>query len=303
MKRWMSLMQREWMQHRLGWMVAAFGPLVVMLVLASVGSIDLDGADTVKEARLPTALTMGAFGASLALTLAAVWITSLVLVAGMARRDHADRSIEFWLSMPVGHVPSVAAPLVTHLLVVPIAALGVGVLAGIPVSMALLARTVGLDTWLTLPWAGLMVSAGVVVARLALGIVLATLWLLPLILLVMLMTAWFKRWGLVILAAGVGLGSAVMDKYLGYPWISDAVQELLVRAGRSVINAGGQNLVIENSDEIGAVLAHIPHWAAADASLALGQLASPWLLGVLITSALLFVGLVDWRRRGASANS
>lgn len=303
MNRWMSLMQREWMQHRFGWMVAALGPVVVMLVLAAVGQIELGGEDVLKEARLPTALTMGAFGASLALTLAAVWITSLVLVTGMARRDHADRSIEFWLSMPVGHGPSVAAPLVTHLLVVPIAALGVGVLAGIPVSMALLGRTVGLDTWFSLPWGALLIAAGVVVARLALGIVLATLWLLPLILLVMLMTAWFKRWGLVILAAGVGLGSAVMDKYLGYPWLSNAVQELLVRAGRSVINAGGQNLVIEKSEEIGAVLGHIPHWAAADAGLALGQLASPWLLGVLLGSALLFAGLLQWRRRGASASS
>ena len=126
---------------------------------------------------------------------------------------------------------------------------------------------------------------------------------MPLILLIMLMTAWFKRWGLVILAAGVGLGSAVMDKFLGYPWLSDAVQELLVRAGRSVINAGGQNLVIEKTDEMAAVLSVIPRWAATDAGLALGQLASPWLLGVLLSSALLFAGLVDWRRRGASASS
>jgi hypothetical protein len=32
-----------------------------------------------------------------------VGVTSLIITFGLARRDHADRSIEFWLSLPVGH--------------------------------------------------------------------------------------------------------------------------------------------------------------------------------------------------------
>ena len=49
-------------------------------------------------------------GATTALLLSVMSLASAVILAGVARRDHADRSIEFWLSLPVGHGASLAAP-------------------------------------------------------------------------------------------------------------------------------------------------------------------------------------------------
>jgi ABC-2 type transport system permease protein len=46
-------------------------------------------------------------------------VTSLFIALGSPRRDHGDRSIEFWLSLPSGHGESLAAPMLVHLLLVP----------------------------------------------------------------------------------------------------------------------------------------------------------------------------------------
>lgn len=294
----LPLMRREWLQHRLGWTLVALLPTLVVMLVVGLGDIHFDEAPP-EQIGLPAALALGALAGSAVLHLVLLWITSLIIVSGLARRDHNDRSVEFWLSLPVSHARSFAVPLGVHLLLVPLAALAIGLASGLVVSFVLVSRVAGAAEWLALPWGGLLLAALVIVARLALGVLLATLWLSPLILAVVLLTAWFRFWGIVILAAGIGVGSAVADKVFGQPLPSDLLAGLFERAGRSIVNAGEQNLVVDRVEDLNTALGLVPGWAANDAVLALGLLPSPWLPGALLVAAACFWGLVRWRRGGA----
>ncbi|MBL8331242.1 MAG: hypothetical protein JNJ71_20570 [Rubrivivax sp.] len=297
-----TLVRREWMQHRFGWALLALLPTALAVLLLSFGQIELGGLPSELSQKVavigfaslavPTAAQLGIF-----------WLTSLIIVTGLARRDHADRSVEFWLSMPIGHSQSLAVPLLVHLILAPLAALAIGVAAGLLISLVVVTRISGFDTWLGLPWSGLMATVAALAARLALGVFLATLWLSPIILAVVLMTAWFRRWGLVILGVGVGLGSGLIDRLLGVPWPWELLRGLVERAARGFIHASDPDQPEGRSESLSTALEQAPHWLAGDAMLALRELASPWLLGTLLVSALLFAGLVHWRRLGASAGS
>jgi hypothetical protein len=68
------------------------------------------------------------------------------------------------------------------------------------------------------PGALMLLAHGLaLLARTALGLVLATLWLSPLILLTMVASAWLKRWGLPALVAALALLAGVLDKLLRQP--------------------------------------------------------------------------------------
>lgn len=296
----LPLMQREWLQHRLGWFIAGSAPLALALIAAGFGTIQF-GDVPLDGARLPAALVLGSVAGTTLISVAVLWITSLILASGISRRDHGDRSIEFWLSLPVGHAQSVAVPLFVHLLLVPLAALVVGVFGGLLLSALAVGRFAGLGSWFALPWIPLGLGVLAVSARLALGIVLATFWLLPVILAAVLLTAWFRRWGLAILVAGIAVGSSIAGYVFGQPWPADVLRGLAVRAGKSIINAGAGRLVIHKPEDLDSALALIPRWAGHDALSALGLLASPWSVVALLVSASLFALIVLWRRRGASA--
>lgn len=292
-----TLLQREWLQHRFAWALLALLPIGLALLTLGVGQIRLEEApdDPRVQAALAAASTVGGM-AVLPLILG---LTSLIVVTGLARRDHADRSVEFWLSMPTAHAPSFAVPLLTHLVLVPLAALVVGLLGGLAASFVLVGRVAGVDAWFALPWGLLLPAALAVLARLALGVLLAVVWLSPIILAGVLLTAWFRRWGLVILAVGVGLGSGLMDRLLGQPLPWLLLSGLAERAGRSLVNAGAHHLTADSVNEVEQAIGLVPRWAAADAAAALSLLASPWLAGALGVSALCFWGLLRWRRGGA----
>lgn len=294
-----TLLQREWLQHRFGWMLLALLPTGLGLLAMSFGQVQID--EPPDDPRAQAAVAMVAPMAAMGVHLLIVGVTSLIIVAGLARRDHADRSVEFWLSMPTAHAPSFAVPLLTHLVLVPLAALAVGLLSGLAVSLVLVARFVGVADWFALPWGLLLPAALALLARLALGVVLAVVWLSPLILAGVLLTAWLRRWGLVILAVGIGVGSGLMDRLFGQPLPWLLLTGLTERAGRSLINAGGQGMTVDNVEQLDAAIGLVPAWAAADAAAALAMLASPWLAGALVVSALCFWGLVRWRRAGAGA--
>lgn len=294
-----SLLRREWLQHRFGWGLIVLLPTALALLLVSFGELKFDAEDV--GVRLPVALTLGALGGAVGLQLLIMWLTSLIIVSGIARRDHADRSVEFWLSLPVGHAKSLAVPLVTHLLLAPAAALLTGLVAGLLVSMMLVTRTAGIGVWFALPWVPLVLAALAIVARLALGLLLVTLWLSPLILLAVLLTAWFRRWGLVILGVGIGLGSQILERVFGQPLLSEVLTELLSRAGRSLANTAGGPMVIDRAEDIQGALMIVPRWALSDAGQALGLLATPLLPGALLVAAGCFALLVQWRQRGAGA--
>jgi hypothetical protein len=299
MNRFVPLMQREWIQHRVGWALLATIPLLLALLLVGVGQIQLD-EDTASQAgtALPAMLAMAAIAGTTAVMFLIAWVSSLVIVSGLARRDHADRSIEFWLSLPAGHAESLAVPMFVHLILVPAAALGVGLLGGYTISMMLVTRLVGAGAWSGLPWMQIAPATLALALRLLAGLPLATLWLAPLILLVVLTTAWFRRWGWVVLTVGLGVGGWLLKTVFGQPLLSQVTKALLNNAATSLISVDPEtkiNGLLGGPDGLG----RIPAWAVHNFGIALRDLASPLMLGGLIFAAACFALLVQWRQKSA----
>jgi hypothetical protein len=299
MKQLAPLVQREWLQHRFGWSLLLLAPTALALLLTSFGELQFDAEDL--NERLPTSMALATLGGTTALHFVIMWLTSLIIVTGLARRDHGDRSIEFWLSLPTGHARSLAVPLGVHLLVAPAAALLVGLVSGILLSVVLVTRVSSFGAWLALPWAGLLIAGVAIAARIAVGLLLATLWLSPLIALTVLMTAWFRRWGLVILAVVLGIGSQLLERLLGRPLLADLLGTMFRNAGLSFKGPDSNGVVVENFSDFESLLGLVPQWAVEDSGQALALLASPVLVGGLVVAAACFALLVQWRQRGAGA--
>jgi len=297
-------MQREWMQHRFGWTLLALVPLALALLACLFGQVEIGDGEIVPTGEtLAALLAVAALVGSTVLVFMILSVTSLIIISGLARRDHGDRSIEFWLSLPTGHAESLAVPLLVHLLLVPAAALLVGLAGGGIISLVLVARVAGIGEWLTLPWGAVLPAALAMTGRLLAGLPLALLWLSPLILLVVLASAWFRRWGVVVVAVGVGIGSLVLQRVFGQPLLSDLIAQLLSLAGRSLVHAGSGPIRVSDGGEGVAALGQVPGWVLADLGASVQALASPLLPGALLFAVACFALLVDWRRRGGNATA
>lgn len=302
MKNMIPLMQREWLQHRFAWAMLVLVPLALALLLLSFGQIQLDADIAARSgSELATLVGLVSIVASTAVVFMIVWLTSLFITSTLARRDHADRSVEFWLSLPTGHAESFAAPLLVHLVLVPAAALLLGLLGGYALSLLVVTRLVGFGEWISLPWGSLLAGTVAVVARVIAGLPLATLWLSPLILLAVLCNALFRRWGLPVLVVGLAVGSSVLQYVFGQPLLGEVLARLGRSGGLALAGASGQGLVIDDKSEPLMALQSLPGWALTDFLAALRDAASPAFVGALVVSALLFAALVIWRRRGAGA--
>lgn len=299
MKNVMALMQREWLQHRMAWGLMAVVPALLAVLLLTFGQVQIDPDDVGEH--LPVAMALAALGGGMGLYLVMLWIVAVITTAGFARRDHGDRSVEFWLSLPTGHGESLGVPLLVHLVLVPIAAILAGAAGGLVASFVLVTRVDGVGAWFALPWGGLFVGAAAIFARLAAGVIMATLWLSPLLLLMVLLTAWFRRWGLVILALALGVGTQVLDHAFGIGGPARILAMILVNAGKSVANAHQGGMVIEEPVDVVGALQLIPSWALGDIGHAMRLLASPVLVGGLVVAAICFALLVRWRQRGAES--
>jgi hypothetical protein len=298
----LPLMQREWLQHRFAWSLLTLVPLALALVLASFGQVEFDaGEPDFQAAGLPAFITLASVTASMAVLFLVLWLTSLFIATGLPRRDHGDRSIEFWLSLPVGHVPSLAVPMLVHLVLVPAVALAVGLLGGYALSLLLVARFVGLSAWLGLPWVEVLGATLALTLRLLAGLPLATLWLLPVVLLAMLARAWIGRWGLPVLALLLGLGGLLLDRALGQPLLTQWLGNLGRRAAEAMVGASGASFQAQHVGEAVAALQGLPGWALRDLGAALSALATPAMAVGLAVSAACFALLVDWRQRGSTA--
>lgn len=293
----LALMRREWLQHRFAWALLALLPTLLAVALLSLGEVQIAAGE--RGPALPLALAAAALAAGMALQALMLWIVALIVTAGLARRDHGDRSLEFWLSLPTGHAESLAVPLLVHLVLLPVAALAVGLAGGAIASFVLVSRVEGPAAWLALPWATLGAAALTLAGRVALGIALATLWLAPLLLMMVWLTAVLGRWGLAVMALGVGVGSVVLDQAFGIPWPAHWLALVMARAQQSVLDTGAGPLVIETAGDIGPVLEQLPAWLASDALQALALAASPAMAGGLAAAAACFALLVRWRARGA----
>ncbi|MCE2659433.1 MAG: hypothetical protein LW854_14525 [Rubrivivax sp.] len=295
---WLALFQREWLQHRKGWALLAGLPFVLGLLLVSFGTVQLDADE--QTPMLLLALTAAAMSATMAIYLTLSVLTAGILLAGLARRDHGDRSVEFWLSLPTQHSAAWAVPLLTHAVLVPMAAVPIGALAGAALSTVLVSRVDGWQAWLQLPWAQLLPAAASVVARVMAGIPLALLWLAPVVMLMVALTAWMGRWGLLVLVGGFGIATAVLDKLWGTPWPAEALATLFENAGLSILYASKEPEAhpFTASNPIEA-LGQVPGLVVKDYGQALSLLTEPALVPALLTAAACFAVVVFWRRRGA----
>jgi ABC-2 type transport system permease protein len=302
MKNLIPLMRREWLQHRFAWALLVLVPLALAVLPLIFGSLEVDGM-AASGGPGDLALMVGTLSIviSSAVIFLLLWVTSLFIALGTPRRDHADRSVEFWLSLPTGHSESLTAPLLVHLLLVPAAALLAGLACGVLVSFITVSRLASIGEWFSLPWGSIALGLMSLVARVIAGLPMAVLWLLPLLLAAMLANAFFKRWGLPVLAVGVALSSAVMNGVFGQPLLYSTLTALLRNAGLSLMGAGGSGVGITADNPPGEALSSMPGWAAHDFGASVQALASPLFLGSLAVSALLFYGLVIWRQRGAGA--
>lgn len=290
MSRFQTLMRREWMQHHRAWLLIMLLPPALLLLLLSFSNLQMDRFDALQMVSFATALG----------TLAVAGIFSfatLFQLPGLARRDEQDRSIEFWLSLPESHPASIAATLAMHLVLMPLLALGVGYLVSQLLGVVLVSRTVGFGEWLGLPWGVLLVAGVLALLRLAFGGLLALFWLLPLLLLTMVASAWLKRWGTAVLVLGLSLGHALLARVYGWPVIGATIQALTTNAFQSIITAGREQFPADH-EHLMAFLVGAPSLLRADAVDAAASLAQPLALFALLFSAACFGLLVLRRRRG-----
>ncbi len=295
----LALVQREWLQHRFVWSMLLLIPVALAVLLLCFGTVDVVTDDGQPP---PLALAAGAMAASIGVLMALATVSSLVTAIGLARRDHADRSVEFWLSLPISHVRSLLVPMAVHLVLVPLAAFALALLVGGLVSLLLVWRVQGVGAWLSLPWGDVLAAALVALARVWAGWPLMMLWLSPLILLAMLMYAWMRRWGLVVLGLTVAVGSSPLGEILGYRMVPNALAAIANGAVHALVS--GQRTVVVSGSGGDAVLngmQQAPAWLLQDIMGSLQNLASPAFVGGLLMAALCFYGLVQWRKRGASA--
>lgn len=301
MKNLLPLMLREWLQHRFAWALLVLVPVALSLVLLSVGTIQLDdemAAMGPRDLSLMVAVVSMMITATVVLML--LGTTSLFIALGSPRRDHGDRSVEFWLSLPSGHAESLLAPMLVHLLLVPAAALVIGYAAALPISLMAVGRVTGVGEWFALPWLQILPGLGALLLRALAGLPLALLWLLPLVLAAMMANALFRRWGLPVLGVGLILLAQGLERLFGQPVLVDVLGALLLNAATSLAGAAGQALSVEKGSVPLESLSALPGWALGDLGAAYAKLAQPLMVGVLLVSAGLFAALVAWRRRGAS---
>jgi hypothetical protein len=301
MNRFGTLMQREWMQHRTGWLVVMGLPVLIFMVAGIFGTVDIDLHDTDGNPP-PLAMALGAIAGVAALALVFSWFAALLQTPGLARRDVQDRSIEFWLSLPIAHWQSLAATLLMHLLVVPWTALLVGLAGGLIVSLPLVIKMFGAAAWFTLPWHTIALVSVAIGLRLMAGVLLATLWMSPLILGTMAASAWLKRWGVPAVIGSVAFAGLVLDKAYGNPIVWQVLGTLGDQAGRALIAADrtpGQGFVVDKASDLDPLLQSLPGWALHDLGQALLALASPAFVLALAGGAAGFALLWLRRQRGA----
>lgn len=306
MQRFKTLLLREWMQHQRGWWVLMALPFLFVVAAGLFGHVQLDLNDQGRvDVPPPLAVALAAWVGLGAVTMLLAWLASMLQSPGLARRDVQDRSIEFWLSLPIGHAQGLGATLLMHLLLWPWLALLVGLAGGALASLLIVSKAFGVVAWFALPWAALVPALLMLTLRVMLGFLLATLWLSPLILGTMAASAWLKRWGVPLVVAGTSVAGLVLDKVYANPVVWQTLHFLSQSASRALLVADrgsadtSKALVIEHADDITGVLAIAPGWLLHDAVSALAMLASPAFVATAAAGGAAF-GLL-WLRRARGA--
>ena len=306
MTTFLTLMRREWMQHRIGWLLVMLAPTVLLLALGLMdGGIEVDfDSDRIKLppfAQAPALLQTGFLvlavtGGTLALALLSLGFQA----PGLAWRDQQDRSIEFWNSLPVSHAKAVGAMLVAQALLMPMLAIAVGLAGGLLASAVAIVTTHGPMAWLGLPWGQLALVTGLLLLRMAVALVVAMAWLSPLLLLTMAASAWLRRWGLPVVAALSLAGTLILDKRLPEPLVGPALWRPTSEALHALLYFNGvRALEVHSVQDAIEQLPQLPLSLLADLPPMLGALATPAFVLALAGAALGFALLVWRRQRGA----
>ena len=303
--RFRTLLLREWMQHRTGWLVLMALPTLLALGLSLFDGRGIDvqvGGDRIEVgalSRLPTVLqALGWTLGTVAVALLLVSLTVLAQLPGLARRDQQDRSIEFWRSLPTSHAEGIGATLLMHLLLLPLAALTAGLVGA---QLAVLVSVVlqqGPLAWLQMPWGLLLPSLLLGAARLWLGLLMGVLWLAPVLLLTMAASAWLQRWAVPVVVAASLLGTYWLDARLPQPLVGPAFSRMGTEAAFALLAPGlfdGPQRVAQG-DLLSAV-DRLPAALWQDSLRVLDSAASPAFLAALAGGALGFALLVLRRHR------
>jgi ABC-2 type transport system permease protein len=304
--RFHTLLLREWMQHRTGWLVLMALPTLLALGLSLFDgrgvSLQVDGDNPVRLdgfTALPSVLqalgwTVGTVGVALLL----VSLTVLSQLPGLARRDQQDRSIEFWRSLPLSHSQSIGATLLMHLLLMPAAVLAAGLLGAQLAVLVTITLHQGPMAWLQMPWGLLLPSLLLGLVRLWLGLLLAVLWMAPLLLLLMAASAWLRRWAVPVMAAASLLGVYWLDARLPQPVVGPVLHRLGIEALNALLAPslfdGPQR--VAQGDLLTAVNG-LPVALWQNTLQLLGDAASPAFLAALVGGVVGFWLLVLRRQR------
>jgi hypothetical protein len=286
MQTFKTLLLREWMQHRFGWLLLGGVPFVIMVPLMAFGQMQF-GDGTPPPGWVALVIAFGYVFFLMVLAGGAMAIQA----PGLARRDRQDRSIEFWLSLPVGHTEAVGATLLMHLLAMPLLMLALAAVGSPVAALIAEARLHGVDSLGQVPWGAVLAAFAAGIARLALGIVLGVLWLSPLLLGAMAASAWLKRWGVPVLGAALGLGGLILDKAYDQAIVFDLIGNQFRHFTQAVFP---RSIEIGGNDALG----QLPRWIGHDVLTVLGQLAQPAFIGGLVIAAGCF-GLLVLRRARA----
>lgn len=300
---WSALLKREWLQHRVGWLALLLAPPLLFLMAALWGDIQFDEKDTAALKEIagrwpqeyrPWLIGMAATMAAVYFALGAQVITALLMAGGLARKDHEDRSHEFWLSLPTSHTTSVGATLLAHGVMLPVlaafAALSLGVVSGLVV----VGRVGELAAADSSTLGAAAASLGHLAMRILAGLPAALFWLAPIYLALVAAGAWFKRWGLPLLVVGTTTLHVLLSRFLNIDVVASVLKGLAENGFCAVF-------IFQCAPEQNPLNNAMPAALQPDGLLkswlsAMSELATPLALFALLFSAAMFALLV-WRRR------
>jgi len=287
--RFPTLLLREWMQHKRGWLLTLILPPAIVLAILPFGH-----TDGVPNQALAAGLIIVLI--SVVAMLAITSISIGLQLPGLARRDVQDRSIEFWLSLPSSHSESLAATLLTHVLLVPLAAVVFGFFAGYVMTAGVVLKLAGPTGLAAIPWGAITALALPAVARIMAGVVLALVWLAPLVLLLMAASAWLKRWSVAAVAAALVITCTILPGVYGFVAVRDWLNHQMHGAWNALL-ADPQTIASspEQIDQLDSTVAW--HWVISDFTKELQGLISLQMASGLVIAAIGFYLLVLRRQR------
>lgn len=292
MNNFRMLLLREWLQYKWVWSGIVGVCLLLMAAAVSVSTVDEVDLST------PEPILMIGAGITLVLVMMVVLMAASWQLMLLPRRDQQDRSIEFWASLPGSDSASIAAPLLAHGLLMPLGALLVALVVGLPMGVWLAARELGWVSVQQIAWGPLMSAWTWLAIRLVVGGVLASLWLAPIVLFVMAATAWLRVWGAALVLVALTVFVNVYDLNAVKALIEtqmDGVRTAFVAgvpAGSFPQEEGEFPLA-----QFFEALTQLPAWAREDIGNALRHLVHPQFLAGLAIAAACFWLLVLQRRR------